>query len=135
MGGTERQRSRARDVGSQEMDPVPVEVAASAVVVLSRAWVGVPSQDLGVSEWNTCVEGVGDGGVPQGVRADVAGDAGDLRDSGDHPVGVAAVDGIARDGSEDEWSGGSLAAAGFQDLEDWHGDRHGGGLVAFADQV
>ena len=37
---------------------MPVEVAAGAVVVLSRPRVGVPSQDLGVSEWNACVEGV-----------------------------------------------------------------------------
>jgi hypothetical protein len=71
---------------------MPVEVAAGAVVVLSGARVGVSGQDLGVSEWDACIESVGDGGVPQGVRADVTRDAGDLRDSGDHPVDVAAVD-------------------------------------------
>lgn len=39
----------AGDVGSEEVDAVPVEVAAGAVVVLGGAWVGVPGQDLGVS--------------------------------------------------------------------------------------
>jgi hypothetical protein len=103
--------------------------------VLGRSWVGVAGQDLGVSERDACVEGVGDGGVPQGVRADVPWNAGDRGDPGDHPVRVATVDGLLRNGSQDEGSGGALAAAGFQDAEDGHGDRHGGGLVALPDQV
>ena len=86
----------AGNVGSQEVDPVPVEVVAGAIVVLGSAWVGVPGQDLSVSERYACVEGVGDGRVSQGVRADVAWDAGGFRDPGDRPVGVAAVDRIAR---------------------------------------
>lgn len=36
-----------------------VEVAAGEVAMLCRARVGVPGQDLVVSEWNACVEGVG----------------------------------------------------------------------------
>jgi hypothetical protein len=88
----ERACSHAGDVGREEVDCVPVEVAAGGVVVLSRARVGMSGQDLGVSQWDAGVEGVGDGGVPQGVRADVAQDAGNLRDSGDHPVDVAAID-------------------------------------------
>lgn len=47
---------------------MPVEVAAGAVVVLSRARVGVSGQDLGVSEWDACVEGVGDGGAGGSAR-------------------------------------------------------------------
>jgi hypothetical protein len=86
---------------------VSIEVPAGAVVVLGCARVGVSGEDLGVSERHACVEGVGDGGVPQRVRADVALDAGDVRDPGDHPEGVAAVDRFSRDWSEDEWSGGA----------------------------
>lgn len=50
-------------------------------------------------------------------------------------VGVAAVDRLARDRSKQESPGCALAAAGFQDAEDGHGERHGGRLVALADQV
>lgn len=57
----------AGDIGGQEVDAVPVEVAAGAVVVLGRAGVGVPGQDLRVAKRDTGVEGVGDRGVPQGV--------------------------------------------------------------------
>lgn len=52
------------------MDPVPVEVAPGSVVVLGSAGIGVPGQDLSVPERYTCVQSVGDGSVPQGVRAD-----------------------------------------------------------------
>ena len=58
---------------------MPVEVAAGAVVVLGGAWVGVPGDDLGVAQRDAGVEGVGDGGVPQRVRAHMAANAGDLR--------------------------------------------------------
>jgi len=44
---------------------VLVEVAAGAVVVLGGPGVGVPGEDLGVSEGDAGVEGVGDRGVPQ----------------------------------------------------------------------
>jgi len=53
---------------------VAVEVAAGTVVVLGRAWVGVAGQDLGVTQGDACVQGVGDRCVPQRVRADVPGD-------------------------------------------------------------
>ena len=43
----ESRTSDARDVGGDEVDTVAVEVAAGAVVVLCRARVGVPRQDLG----------------------------------------------------------------------------------------
>lgn len=82
----------AGDVGSQEVDRMPVQVAAGAIVALGSAGVGVPGQDLGVSQWYTCVESVGDSCMPQRVRADVAWNSSNLRDPGDHPVGVAAVD-------------------------------------------
>ena len=50
-----------------------VEVAAGAVVVLGGSWVGVAGEDLRVTERHAGVEGVGDRGVTQRVRADVAG--------------------------------------------------------------
>ena len=108
----------AGDVGSQKVDPVSVEVAAGSVVVLGSAGVGVPGQNLSVSERYTCVESVGDGSVPQGVRADVARNTGDLRDPGDHAVDVAAVDRLAGDRPKDESPAGALLPAGFQDAED-----------------
>ena len=37
-------------LGVEDQDSVPVEVAPGAVVVLGSAWVGVPGQDLSVSE-------------------------------------------------------------------------------------
>ena len=40
------------------MDAVAVEVAASAVVVLGGAGVGVPGGDLSVAEWDSGVESV-----------------------------------------------------------------------------
>jgi hypothetical protein len=49
------------------VDSVPVEVDASAVVVLGSARVGVAGQDLSVSQRYACVEGIGDRGVAQGV--------------------------------------------------------------------
>ena len=58
-----------------------------------------------------------------------------LRDSCDHPVGVAAVDRLARGGPQDQRTGGPLAAAGLEDAEDWDGHRHGRGLVGLAHQV
>ncbi len=40
----------AGDVCSQEADPVAIQVAAGAVVVLCRAGASVPGQDLSISE-------------------------------------------------------------------------------------
>ena len=68
------------DVGGEEVDAVSVEVAAGAVVVLGGARVGVAGQDLRVAQRDPRVEGVGDRGVPQGVRADVPWDTGGFRD-------------------------------------------------------
>jgi glyoxylase-like metal-dependent hydrolase (beta-lactamase superfamily II) len=64
--------SHVGDVGGKEVDSVAVRVAAGAVVVLGGARVGVAGQDLGVAQWHSGVQGVGDRGVPQRVRADVA---------------------------------------------------------------
>lgn len=49
-----------------------VEVSAGSVVVLCGAWVCVPGQDLGVSQWHAGIEGVGDRGMAQRVRADAS---------------------------------------------------------------
>ena len=76
-----------------------VEVPASAVVVLGGAWVGVPGEDLGIAKRDACVECIGDGGVAEGVRADVPWDAGGFRDAGDHSVSVSPVDGVSRHGT------------------------------------
>ena len=89
--------SDTSDVGRKEVDAVTVEVAARPVVVLGGARVGMASQDLCVAERNAGVQGIGDRGMAQGVRADVSGNLCDLRDPDDHPVGIAAVDRIARD--------------------------------------
>lgn len=67
---------------------MPIQDPAGTVVVLGGAW-GMASQDLRVAQRDAGVEGVGDRGVPQQVRADVAGDASELRDPGDHPEGIA----------------------------------------------
>ena len=50
--------SDACDVGGEEVDAMSVEVAAGAVVVLGRARVGVPSEDLRVAEGYAGVQGV-----------------------------------------------------------------------------
>jgi len=69
------------------------------------------------------------------VWADVAWDAGGFGDPGDHAVGVASVDRVVGDRSLYQRPGGALALAGLQDPEDRDGQRHGGRLVALADQV
>src|SRR5918994_1128048 len=106
-------RLDAGDVGGEEVDSVAVEVAAGAVVVLGGSWVGVTGEDLGVAERNTGVECVGDRRMTQRVGADVTGDPCSLGDPGDHPVGVAAVDRLARGWPQDQRTGGPLAAAGL----------------------
>ena len=63
------------------------------------------------------------------------GDPGGLRDAGDHPVDVASVDRPPGDRSEHEWPTDALTAAGLERSEHGHRDRHGGRLVALADQV
>ena len=78
---------------------------------------------------------LGDGGMPQGVWADVAGDAGDSGDPQHHPVDVSAVDRFAGHRSQRQGDAWPLSAAGFQDTEHRGGQRHGGGFGALADQV
>lgn len=60
VDGPLAERSCAGDVGGEEVDPVAVEVSAGAVVVLGSSGVGMAGQDLGVTERDTRVEGVGD---------------------------------------------------------------------------
>ena len=106
--------SDASDVRGEEVDTVAVQVAASAVVVLGGAGVGVPGEDLGIAQGYAGVEGVGDGGVAQGVRADVPRDGGDLGDPYDHPVAVAALDRVLRVRAQDQPPFGALASAGLK---------------------
>jgi hypothetical protein len=103
--------------------------------VLGGARVGVPVQDLGVAQGDAGVERIGDRSMPQRVGTDVARDAGGSGDADDHPVDVASVDGLAGHGPQDERTFGALSLTGFEHPEDWHGDRHGRGLVALPDQV
>jgi hypothetical protein len=65
----------------------------------------------------------------------MARDAGLLGDADDHSIGVAAIDRLALERAEHEPTGGALSAAGLQDPEHWHGQRHRRGLVALPDQV
>ena len=83
--------------------------------MLSGSRDGVAGKDLRVAEGHSGVEGVGDGGVPQGVRADVPRDPGGLGNANDHAVCVAAVDRLPGDGSQDQGTVDALAAAGFED--------------------
>jgi hypothetical protein len=64
--GSRFEVSDAGDVGGEEVGAVSVEVAG-AVVVLGGSGVGAAGEDLCVVEGDAGVEGVGDGGVPQGV--------------------------------------------------------------------
>jgi hypothetical protein len=123
------------DVRREEVDAVTVEVAARPVVMLSGAWVGVPGQDLRVAQRNAGVQGIGDRGVTQRVRADVSRDLCHRRDSDHHPVGVATVDGISRVRPKHQRSRRPIAAARLESPEYRDGDRHGRWLVAFADQM
>jgi hypothetical protein len=45
----------------------------------------------------------------------VSGDRGGAGDALDHAVDVAPVDGGASEGSQDQWSAGPFASAGFED--------------------
>ena len=110
-----------------------VEVAAGSVVVLGGPRVGVAGEDPRVSERYSGVEGVGDGGVPQRVRADVPWDAGDLGYPEHHPLDVAAVNPFTGGWPKDQRPGSALPAAGLEDPEHRHGHRHGGGLAPLAD--
>lgn len=67
--------------------------------------------------------------------ADMSGGAGGFRDAGDHSIGVSAVDGIAGHRAKDESSLGAATSARFEDTQHGDGDRHGGGLVTFPDEV
>ena len=106
--------SDSSDVRGEEVDAVSVEVSAGAVVVLGRARVSVARQDLRVAQRDAGVESVGDGGVTQRVRADVARNASDLGDSHNHPVDVSAVDRLPGGRSQDERPDGSLFSAGLR---------------------
>ena len=44
-----------------------VEVSAGSVVVLGGAWICVAGEDLGVAQWHSGVECVGDRGMAQRV--------------------------------------------------------------------
>lgn len=69
------------------------------------------------------------------MRADVSRYPCDLGDATDHPVAVAAVDRLRGVGPEDERPLGAFAAARLEDSQDGDSQWHGGGLVAFADEV
>ncbi len=58
-----------------------------------------------------------------------------LRYALNHPVDVAAIDGLPGHGSQDQTSDGAFCAACLEDSEDRDGKGHGGGLVALADEV
>ena len=69
------------------------------------------------------------------MGADVSRDPGSLGDAGDHAVGIASVDRLAGDRSQDERTIGAFSPAYLQDTQDRDGERHGGWFVALTDQV
>jgi hypothetical protein len=95
----------------------------------------MPGEDLGITEWNAGVEGVGDRGVAQPVRTDVARDAGRLGDPDNHSVDVASINRSTRDRAQDERAGGAVSSARLEHPQDRDGERHRRGLVALPDQV
>ncbi|WGY00853.1 hypothetical protein QI633_20220 [Nocardioides sp. QY071] len=115
------------------MDAVAVEVSSGAVVVFGGSRVGVPSEDLGVPQWDASVEGVGDGGVTQRVRADVSRDRCGPGDALDHPVHVTSINRLAGERTLDEWSGAPLTSACLENAKNRDCDWHGGGFVAITD--
>lgn len=114
VGGVPR-RLYACDVGGEEVDPVAVEVSSGTVVVFGGSRVGVPGEDLGVPQRDASVEGVGDRGVAQRVRADVSGDRCGPGDALDHPVHVTSINRLAGERTQDEGSGAPLASACLKD--------------------
>ena len=50
-------------------------------------------------------------------------------------IRVTSVDGLAGDWPQDQRPFGASPAAGLEDAQARHGQGHGGGLAAFADQV
>ena len=111
-----------------------VEVVPGAVVVGGGPGVGMAGGDLGVAERNAGVEGVGDRRVTQRVRADPPRDAGLARPG--RPSGRRRG-GRRQPGAQKQDQGPvvALAAAGLEGAEDGDGERHGGGLVALADEA
>lgn len=126
MGGSDRQGavgpSDPGDVGGEGVDSVAVEVPAGSVVVFGGSGVGVPGQDLRVTERDSGVEGVGDRGVPQRVWADVPRDTCCFRDALDHPVAVAAVDRLPRHRSQNQATGVAFYLAGPEYSQDLDGE-------------
>lgn len=51
--------SHSGDVGGEEVDVVPVEVASGSVVVLRGSGVGMAREDLRVAQRDTSIEGLG----------------------------------------------------------------------------
>jgi hypothetical protein len=123
------------DVGGEEVGAVTVEVAACSVVVLGAAWVCVAREDLNVPESHAGIERVSDGSVAKRVRTDMSGDSGGPGNPSDHAIGVALVNRVASQWSQDQATADPFTSARFEDTQDWDGDGHCRGLVAFADQV
>jgi len=117
------------------VDAVAVEISSGTVVVFGGSRVGVPGEDLGVPQRDASVEGVGDGGVAQRVRADVSGDRCGPGDALDHPIHVTSINRLAGERTQDERSGAPLASACLEHSKNRDSDWHGGGLVALADYV
>jgi hypothetical protein len=90
-----------------EVHAVAVEVAAGAVAVRGRTGVGVAGKDLRITQGAAGGQGVVIAAWRSDQGADVPRDLRGLGDPGDHPVHVAAVDGLAGDRSADQRAGGT----------------------------
>ena len=78
--------------GGDDVGGVPVEGHPGPVVAHGGARIGVAGRFLHVAQRHAGVEGGGDEGVPQRVRADPLGDPGPARDPADDPARGVAVE-------------------------------------------
>jgi hypothetical protein len=105
-----------RRLDSGDVGGVPVEGGAGALVAHGGAWVGVAGGFLYVAGYDACVEGGGDEGVPEDVRADRLGDAGPFGDAAHDPAGAVPVQPLAVCAAEDRaveaFADGQAEAAG-----------------------
>jgi hypothetical protein len=81
----------AGDEGGDDLGGVPVKGLAAPVVSHGGAWICVAGRFLHVAERDTGVEGGGDEGMPEAVRADVFVEPSGSGDAAHDPAGRVAI--------------------------------------------